>query len=343
MTRLGPTAAPVPAERARRAGHGERANMIRSSARPKRSAHPGQATLFKFGTLAPLIVLLALLFAYPAVELVHLAFTKTSAGSSSSAAGWSNFRQAFGDPTFKAAVVNNVFFIIASALLSTLLGVGIALLAFYSRRLRRMGQIVLLWPSIIAPVAVGVLWWMLIDPQFGIVNDVLKAVGLPTQGWLGSSHTALAALVVVDTWHWTPICFVLAFAALQGVDAQLLEAARMDGASEASVLRYVLVPLLAPAVGAILVIRVLMGTKVFDEFYLLTGGGPGTATTVLSLDIRNVFFTQLDFGYGAALGVLVAVGLIVAALAVWILRRARLGARIAIERRAGTRTKGLAA
>ncbi len=292
----------------------------------RRRRRRGSAT-FRYGTLAPLAVLLALLFVYPLVELVHLAFSKTNTGGvglSYQAAGLSNFDAAIHDATFRTALVNNFWFIVASSLLSTAIGVAIALLASYSRRLRRLAQVVLLWPAIIAPVAVGVLWWMIIDPQFGALNDILKAIGLPTQGWLGSAHTALGTLVVVDTWHWTPICFILAFAALQGIDTQLLEAARMDGATEFGIVRSVLLPLLAPAIGAILVVRVLMGTKVFDEFYLLTGGGPGTATTVLSLDIRNVFFTQLDFGYGAALGVLVALGLIVAALVVWILRRARL-------------------
>lgn len=290
----------------------------------RRRSRRGSAA-FRYGTLAPLAILLALLFIYPLVELVHLAFSKTGstgAGLTYQAAGLSNFNAAFHDATFRTALVNNALFIVGSSLLSTAIGVGIALLAFYSRRLRRIAQIVLLWPAIIAPVAVGVLWWMIIDPQFGALNDILKAVGLPTQGFLGSAHTALATLVVVDTWHWTPICFILAFAALQGIDGQLLEAARMDGASELGIVRRLLLPLLAPAIGAILIVRVLMGTKVFDEFYLLTGGGPGTATTVLSLYIRNVFFTQLDFGYGAALGVLVAAGLVVAALVVWIIRRA---------------------
>lgn len=299
---------------------------------PRRS---GRARAFKYGTLAPLAALLAVLFVYPVVELVHLAFSNTTSsgtGLHEAAAGLSNFAQAFHDAIFRAAVVNNVLFIIGSSLLSTGIGIVIAVLAYYSRILRRLAQVVLLWPAIIAPVAVGVLWWMIIDPQFGALNDILKAIGLPTQGWLGSGHTALATLVVVDTWHWTPICFILAFASLQGIDRQLLEAARIDGASELRALRHVLLPMLAPTVGAILVIRVLMGTKVFDEFYLLTGGGPGTATTVLSLDLRNVFFTQLDFGYGAALGVLVAGGLLVLALVLWILRRARGRARALIGR-----------
>lgn len=299
------------------------------AARRRRPRRRGSTT-FRYATLAPLIILMALLFVYPLVELIHLAFSKTSSsgsGLTSQAAGLANFDAALHDATFRTALLNNVWFIIGSSLLSTAIGVAVALLAFYSRRLRRLAQVVLLWPAIIAPVAVGVLWWMIIDPQFGALNDVLKALGLPTQGLLGSGNTALGTLTVVDTWHWTPICFILAFAGLQGIDGQLLEAARIDGASELGIVRRVLLPLMGPTIAAILVVRVLMGTKVFDEFYLLTGGGPGTATTVISLYMRNVFFTQLDFGYGAALGVLVAAGLLVVALVVWILRRARLQTR----------------
>lgn len=267
----------------------------------------------RFVALAPFVAFMALFFAYPLFEVVRLALSHSHINGTKltlTFAGTANIARAFGDAIFGVAVRNNVLFIVGSTALTTLGGVWLALIASRRQGWATVLQRVLLWPSIIAPVAVSVIWWMLMSPQFGLVNDILRGLGTRGQGWLGSPHTALAVLIVVDTWHWMPICFVLAFAGIQAIDAQLLEAAQVDGASEWAATRFVKLPLLLPTIGAIVAIRVLMGSKVFDELYLLTGGGPGHATTVLSLYIQNVFFTQSQLGYGAALALVVAIGLL---------------------------------
>lgn len=122
----------------------------------------------------------------------------------------------------------------------------------------------------------------------------------------------MAAIILVDVWHWTPLVFILVFTAVQGVDVSLLDAARVDGASDRQVYRHVVLPLLVPAIAVASFIRLTMGAKAFDEMYVLTKGGPGDATMLISLYIRNVFFDQLQLGYGAAVSIVV----VVAALAV---------------------------
>jgi multiple sugar transport system permease protein len=122
----------------------------------------------------------------------------------------------------------------------------------------------------------------------------------------------VASIMVVDIWHWTPLVFVLIYTAILGVDTELLEAARVDGARDRQVYRHVVLPLLAPAIAAASLIRLTMGAKAFDEMFVLTQGGPGNATTLVSLYIRTLFFDQLKLGYGAAVSILVIIAVAVA-------------------------------
>jgi multiple sugar transport system permease protein len=151
------------------------------------------------------------------------------------------------------------------------------------------------------------IWLLVLSPSIGALNKLLAGNGLPAQGWLGSEFGAMGSIVFVDVWHWTPVVFLLVYTALRAIDHELLEAARMDGASESQTFWRVILPLLTPALIAAALIRIVMGVKAFDEMYLLTRGGPGDATTLVSLHVRNVFFDRLDVGYGAALSLVVVV------------------------------------
>ena len=123
--------------------------------------------------------------------------------------------------------------------------------------------------------------------------------------WLGNPSTALLAVIAVDVWHWTPFVFLLLLAGLESLPQDIYEAAKVDGATFLQELRYITLPLMLPTIVVTLVFRTLVAFKVFDEIYLLTGGGPGTATEVVSYTIYRRFFTEGQMGYGSALSVLV--------------------------------------
>ena len=118
-------------------------------------------------------------------------------------------------------------------------------------------------------------------------------------------HSAMASIIVLDVWHWTPIVFLFVYTAVRGLDQSVLEAARVDGATYLRQVRDIILPLIAPALVGAAAIRLIMGVKAFDEMYLLTFGGPGTATTVITIYLRAVFFDSFDYGYGSALSVTV--------------------------------------
>jgi multiple sugar transport system permease protein len=287
---------------------------------------------FKYLSVAPLLVLLVAFVGYPVYELV-----KTSLGTVRleqgeflwEFAGFGNFGRVFRDELFLTSLKNSAVFIVATVALTLVLGIGLALVVDRATgRLQRVAQNVLIWPAIVAPVVVSVVWLLILSPQIGLLNRILDSLGLPEQGWLGQPVGAMASVIVVDVWHWTPIVFLLVYTALRAIDASLLEAALVDGATYWQTLRSIIFPILTPAIVGAAIIRIIMGVKVFDEMYLLTFGGPGTATTVISIYIRSVFFEDFNFGYGAALSVTV-VGLVISVLliAVGVRRVTRLGGR----------------
>jgi multiple sugar transport system permease protein len=283
--------------------------------RPARTATRRRVHWFKYLAVAPFVLVVAGFVAYPVFELVRTALgdVKLRAGQFLwRFAGLQNFRAMLDDPIFLVSLKNSAIFIVLTVLLTLLFGVLLALLVDRAAgRLQRVAQNVLIWPAIVAPVVVSVVWLLILSPQIGLLNKLLDSVGLADQGWLGDPVGAMLSVVAVDVWHWTPIVFLLVYTALRAIDPALTEAARIDGAGYWQVLRSVILPLLAPAIAGAAAIRVVMGVKVFDEMYLLTFGGPGTATTVISLYIRQVFFDSFRLGYGAAISVAVVVMVIV--------------------------------
>jgi multiple sugar transport system permease protein len=297
-------------------------NLGTSPARPASAAEPGTAVRpararatrraagrgFRLLSVLPLVAFLLIFAAYPLLQLVQMSVSDvTIQGGTfvSRYSGLSNYTAFLGDGLARYSLLITVVFIAVTVPATVILGLLLAILVHRSVLLSGLARSLLLWPALIAPVVVSVIWWLILTPNFGTLNKLLDTVGIAPQGWLGSPTGAVVAIMVVDVWHWTPLVFVLLYTAIQGVDPELLEAGRVDGANDVQVYRHVVLPLLMPAVAAAALIRLTMGAKAFDEMYVLTQGGPGNATTLISLYIRNVFFDQLKLGYGAAVSIIV--------------------------------------
>ncbi|WDR04233.1 sugar ABC transporter permease [Devosia algicola] len=168
-----------------------------------------------------------------------------------------------------------------------------------------MYRTLFLLPILIPGIIIGAIWKLMYNYQFGIINQMLSGIGLGTFDWLGSSNLALASVIAVDVWHWTPFSFLLLLAAVEALPRDIFEAAQIDGASTWRTMRRITLPLLWPAIFTTFVFRAIIAFKVFDEVYLLTGGGPGTSTQVISFTIYQRFFVQDNPGYGSAMSVMV--------------------------------------
>lgn len=274
----------------------------------------GQPLGFQHLALVPLLTFLLLFVLYPAVQLIFMGFsTLTLSGGAFNweFAGLQHLGTMLGDRVFQRALLNTLIFVAAAVTIQLVLGTTLAVLVERARYLSGIARNVLIWPAIITPVAISVTWWLILNIEFGVLNYILDVVGLPEQAWLASTTWALPTLIGVDVWHWTPIVFILVLAGLSNIDQTLYEAARTDGASEWDVFWRITMPLLLPVLVVAALTRTILGFKVFDEIYLLTSGGPGNSTEVISTYIRRVFFDQVRMGYGAFLGLIVVAVLLI--------------------------------
>jgi ABC-type sugar transport system permease subunit len=221
--------------------------------------------------------------------------------------GLANYAEALSDPRFWSAMWHTGFFTVTSVALELGLGLVLALALNRAYRGRGLVRAAVLIPWAIPTVVAALLWRFMFEADAGIVNAVANRVGL-MEGhfvWFVDAWAAWVPVVLADVWKMTPFVALLLLAGLQNIDASLYEAARVDGATPWQQFRHVTLPLLQPAILVALIFRTLDAFRVFDLVYVLTGGGPGTATEPIALYTFNALLQNLRFGYGSALSVLV--------------------------------------
>lgn len=282
---------------------------------------------WRVGSLAPAVLVLALLSIWPVFNLAYLSLADVKWLSGSAVVdfvGLQNFRELFtNEPVYWAGVRNTIVFAVCAVTAQMVLGFSMALVV---RRASNMGRSILtaifLLPIVIPPIVIGAMWRLLLGRDFGIVNAFLGFLGLPLVDWLGDPRFALMSVIIVDVWHWTPFVFLLTLAGLESLDQEVFEAARLDVTSRWQELRYVTIPLMMPTLLITLAFRMILSFKVFDEVFLLTGGGPGTATEVINFSINRVFFAQDRVGMGSAMSLITILGVaILIVLANTVVRR----------------------
>jgi len=192
-----------------------------------------------------------------------------------------------------------------SVALVMVIGLWLALLAARVTRGKGLLRTLIILPILVPPVAIGSMWRLIYNYEFGVINQALGALGLDPVNWLGDSRFALLSVILVDVWHWAPFIFLILFAAVEGIPSDVLEAAHIDGATQGQVTRYIMLPMLLPAIIVAFTFRSILAFKAFDEVFLLTSGGPGTATELVSLHLYKTFFVQNNLGYGAMLSIVV--------------------------------------
>ena len=230
--------------------------------------------------------------------------------------GLANYAAAFGDERFLTSLRQTLGFVVVSVTLEIGLGLALALTLDGLRRGRALARVVVLLPWALPTVVAALVWRFMFDGESGLVNAVTSAIGLGAWrlDWFSHPYAAWVPIVLGDVWKTTPFVALLLLAGLQTIDATLYDAARLDGAGAWRRFTRVTLPLLRPALLVALVFRTLDAFRVFDLVYVLTGGGPGTATEVISLTAFTALFQDLRFGYGSALSVIVFAGSFVLAL-----------------------------
>jgi ABC-type sugar transport system permease subunit len=221
--------------------------------------------------------------------------------------GLANYAEILGDRRFWEALLHTLFFAAVTVGVELVLGLALALAMNRAFRLRGLMRAAVLVPWAIPTVVSALLWRFLFDSDAGIVNAALTATGVLSERlvWFVQPETAWVPVLLADIWKTTPFVALLLLAGLQNIDRSLYEAAAVDGVGAFRQLWHVTLPLLKPALLVALIFRTLDAFRVFDLIYVLTGGGPGTATEPLALYVYDTLFSNLRFGYGAALSVVV--------------------------------------
>lgn len=278
--------------------------------------------------LLPALILLILVFAYPIGRAFWLSLFTKNLGTKLAPifSGLDNYARMLGDGRFWQSFWTTTVFTSISVCLELLLGLGIALVLNRSFRGRNLVRTIAILPWALPTALIGLAWAWIFNDQFGVVNDLLLRLGLIKTGinWLGEPTLAMASIIFADVWKTTPFASILLLAGLQSISADLYEAHAIDGATPWQSFRQITLPLLMPQVLIALLFRFAQAFGIFDLIAVMTGGGPGGATEVVSLYVYATTMRYLDFGYGAALVVVTFLLLVAAvAIATFLLNRVR--------------------
>ena len=267
--------------------------------------------------LGPAVLVMAAACLYPVLVAFQLAGYDWALGTPWDSARWvgaQNFVSAFSNPRMWSSLLTTLLFAAVCVSAEMVLGIALALALEHPVRGMALFRTLFILPMMIAPIAVGLAWRYMFDAQFGLINAVLKAVGLSAQTWLADPTLAFAAIVIADIWQWTPFVFIMMIAALAGVDSSVIEAARIDGARWWQQTMRVKLPMVMHVIAITLMMRLIDAFRVLEVVYVLTFGGPGDSTEILALHIYKTAFVGQQLGVAAAVSVLL---LVVVALLSW--------------------------
>jgi len=253
----------------------------------------------------PAWILMIPLFFVPLAVGTYLSFFDKTLGfpMDPTFVGLENYRTEILNPVFYEALFKTIVILALGLLLQFPLGMIIALSLHRRFFGRGFFRTLVLLPMLLTPVAVGLMWRFMYNPELGIINWWLTNLGLPSVDWLGSPWAAVFAVTIVDSWQALSLVVLLILAGLSSIDEEPAEAAKVDGASSWQLFRYITLPALMPILLVTLMIRVIDGFKIFDSIFILTRGGPGIATQTVSLLDYNVAFTFLATSRASAIGV----------------------------------------
>ncbi|MDV3220976.1 sugar ABC transporter permease [Intrasporangium sp.] len=303
------------------------------SPRPRRRGPGLRTALEVLFFVGPALALFGFFVVWPIVKAVQFSVYRWKGfGPLDDFVGLRNYVSVLQNEVFTDALLHNLTIVVFSILIQLPLGLAVALLL--NRRMPGQGLLrtVIFVPYVLAEVIAGVVWFQLLQPQYGVIDGLLSAVGLegPEEGWLGTPELALPAVIVVLTWKYLGLAVILFLAGLQGVPEELYEAAEIDGASWWQVQRRITIPLLGPTLRTWAFLSMIGSLQVFDMVWILTGGGPANATTTMATFLINEGTKRQNYGIAAAASVVLFVVALIMALAYqrFILRRDTLDADV---------------
>ncbi len=272
--------------------------------------------------LGPTLFLVLGVIVYPLIDGLRSSTGFFRFGRLVRSVGLDNYRQAFSDPAFIEALLTTARFVVLAVTIETVLGLGLALLCAREVRFIQRIRTTLILPMIVTPVVVGIVFRLIYASDVGLLASFAHALGINPPQILSNGTGAFWGLVFLDVWEWTPLLFLILLAGIQSMPVEPFEAARVDGAGAWRTFTDHTLPLLRPTILVAVTLRSIEALTTFDQVYVLTRGGPGTSTQLISIYGYQTFFQFQQTGYAAAMLFMVALVVLVGAgFAVGLMRR----------------------
>jgi len=269
--------------------------------------------------LVPVVLLLLVVIVFPEIWALFLSFTEYSPGYVPKYIGLNNFIKILRDPIFIQATINNLIFLTSAIIFEFIIGFGSALILYRGFPFHRLWASLLIAPYAISPVVACVIWKYLLDPSYGVINYFLSILGLGQIRWFGTTVSSFIAIIITDVWINCPFIQIIAYSALISIPQEIIEASFVDGTTAFQRFRYIIVPLVKPALLVALIFRLIFAFREFGIPWMLTQGGPAHGTEILSIYLYKTGFRYFSFGAASAVAWIMLI--ITAVLSVAIVRR----------------------
>ncbi|RKN86037.1 sugar ABC transporter permease [Paenibacillus ginsengarvi] len=257
--------------------------------------------------VVPALLLYITFYVAPMFSSLRYSVTSWNGINEATFNGFSNFAKAFGDEKFLVALRNNIYFVLFSVFMQIPIIVLIAIIISGVRRFLDFYKTTVFLPSILSTAIVGIVWKFIYHPDAGLVNQILRAVGLEswTRGWLGEEHFAYLAILITNAWQWTGFYVVLVLAAIFAIPKEMQEAGQIDGAVGWRKVRYITVPLIRPVILVITLLSITGAMKAMDIVYIMTAGGPFGSSEVMGTYMYKQAYSMSQFGYANAISIVI--------------------------------------
>jgi multiple sugar transport system permease protein len=254
--------------------------------------------------VVPALLVVGAVIVFPWLFTVWMSAFDWKIGSAAHFVGFDNYTGLVSNRRFLEAVARTFYFTALAVAAPLVLGTIAALIFHRQFPWRGVLRGVFIMPMMATPVAVALVWTMMFHPQQGVLNYLLSLVGLPPSQWVYSPALVIPSLVLVEVWHWTPLVMLIVLGGMAALPTEPYESARLDGASEWQLFRYITLPLVAPFLFVAGVIRTIDALKTFDTIYVITSGGPGTASETINLYLYLQAFAFYNIGNASAVVVI---------------------------------------
>ncbi|OYU48886.1 MAG: ABC transporter permease [Rhizobiales bacterium PAR1] len=254
--------------------------------------------------ILPALIAVLGVIVFPWIFTLYMSVHDWNVSGTVTFVGFENYQKLFTDQRFYEAVGHTLYFTVLAVVFPV--GLGLAAALTFHREFKGRGFLrgIFIMPMMATPVAVALVWTMMFHPQLGVLNYLLSLVGLPPASWVYNASTVIPTLVIVEIWHWTPLVMLIVLGGLANLPSEPYEAAEIDGATAFQKFRHITFPLILPNLMIALILRTIDALKAFDTIYVISQGGPGTASETMNIFLYLQAFAFFKLGYASAVVVI---------------------------------------